>query len=146
MKRAIVAALGTGVVISSGAAISIGGAGGESMTHQQYLAALRSVAAAREQVPARCDPLPEGYERDYCRVEAEAAQKVRLAEIEESYHRTQKAARQAQRARIDARYQLDRARCGALRGFKRDKCLIQAHAFRGRGMLELAAPYTEGRY
>jgi hypothetical protein len=50
-------------------------------------------------------------------------------------------ARQAQRARIDGRYQADRARCDILSGFKRDKCLIQAHAARGRAMLEAAAPY-----
>ena len=54
-------------------------------------------------------------------------------------------AREAQRARIDARYQADRARCDAVTGFKRDKCLIQAHATRGRAMLEAAAPYESVR-
>src|SRR5687768_4013084 len=50
-------------------------------------------------------------------------------------------ARESQRARIDARYQADRARCDSVSGFKRDKCLIQAHAIKGRAMLEAAAPY-----
>ena len=54
-------------------------------------------------------------------------------------------AREAQRARIEARYQAERARCDALTGFKRDKCLIQAHAARGRAMLEAAAPYETVR-
>lgn len=54
-------------------------------------------------------------------------------------------AREAQRARIDARYQSDRARCDALSGFKRDKCLIQAHAAKGRALLEAAAPYESVR-
>ena len=54
-------------------------------------------------------------------------------------------AREAQRARIDARYQADRARCDTLGGFKRDKCLIQAHAARGRALLEAAAPYESVR-
>lgn len=144
MRRAIVVALGTGVVISSGAAISIGASSvsAESMSTQQYEVALREVEAARLEVPARCDPLPADYERDYCRAEAAAAESVRLAEIEEAYRRTQQASRAAQRARIEARYQLDRARCGAHSGFKRDKCLVQAHAARGRALLEAAGPYA----
>ena len=55
-------------------------------------------------------------------------------------------AREEQRARIDARYQSERARCDTLAGFKRDKCLIQAHAVKGRAMLEAAAPYEAVRY
>lgn len=54
-------------------------------------------------------------------------------------------AREAQRARIDARYQSDRARCDTLAGFRRDKCLIQAHANKGRTLLEAAAPYEAVR-
>src|SRR6187399_975508 len=50
-------------------------------------------------------------------------------------------ARESQRALIEARYHSDRGRCDSLSGFKRDKCLIQAHAVRGRAMLEAAAPY-----
>ncbi|HUQ28502.1 MAG TPA: hypothetical protein VM051_07905 [Usitatibacter sp.] len=52
-------------------------------------------------------------------------------------------ARQAQRDVIDARYQSDRARCDALGGLRRDNCLIDAHARKGRAMLDAAAPYTE---
>ena len=54
-------------------------------------------------------------------------------------------AREQQRARIDTRYQSARALCDTLSGFKRDKCLIQAHAARGRSMLEAAAPYEAAR-
>lgn len=57
------------------------------------------------------------------------------------YERTQQSSRTAQRARIEARYQVERARCGALGGFKRDKCLVSAHAARGRSKLESAVPY-----
>jgi hypothetical protein len=52
-------------------------------------------------------------------------------------------ARQAQRGVIDARYQSDRARCDALGGLRRDNCLIEAHARKGRAMLDAAAPYSE---
>ena len=52
------------------------------------------------------------------------------------------AARNAQRAMIDTRYQEDRAKCDALGGTRKDDCLIDAHARKGRAMLEAAAPYA----
>jgi hypothetical protein len=53
------------------------------------------------------------------------------------------AARNAQRAMIEARYQEDRARCDALAGSRKDSCLVDAHARKGRAMLEAAAPYSD---
>ena len=102
MKRAIFVALGTGAVITSAAAFSIGG----------------TSAADAPQTVARGE--------------------YQLAMQHQS-------ARASQRARIEARYQADRTRCDALSGFKRDKCLIHAHATKGRAMLEAAAPYETVR-
>jgi hypothetical protein len=55
---------------------------------------------------------------------------------------TLEVARRTQREGIDARYQAERARCDAMGGLRRDNCLIDAHARRGRAMLEAAAPYA----
>ena len=52
-------------------------------------------------------------------------------------------ARQAQREMIETRYQSDRARCDGLGGIRRDNCMIDAHARKGRAMLEAAAPYAD---
>ena len=52
------------------------------------------------------------------------------------------AARQAQRNVIEARYQSERAACEALGGARRDNCYIDAHARKGRALLEAAAPYA----
>ncbi len=52
------------------------------------------------------------------------------------------AARIAQRAGIESRYQEDRAKCDALAGARKDNCLIDAHARRGRAMIEAAIPYS----
>jgi hypothetical protein len=97
MKRAILVALGIGVVVSSAAALGIG-KGSEP-------------AAA-----AVHDPI------------------VHVA-------RTRESARAQQRARIDERYLAERESCSSLGGYQRDKCLVKAHANRGRAMLEAAAPY-----
>lgn len=55
--------------------------------------------------------------------------------------RARDAARREQRIRIQARYAAARARCTALAGKSREKCIVEAHAARGRAMLEAAAPY-----
>lgn len=144
MRRSILVALGTGAVISSAAAIGIGAAvssAPQTMGQHEYEAAMRGIEVARDDLFNRCETLQSAFERDFCRTEASANEMVRVADIEESYRRTQQSSRAAQRARIEARYQVERARCGALGGFKRDKCLVSAHATRGRSMLEAAAPY-----
>jgi hypothetical protein len=143
MRRAILVALGTGAVISSAAAIGIGAAvtsAPQAMGQPEYEAALRGIEAARELVYARCDTL-DAFERESCRAEAAANEMVRVADIEDGYRRTQQSSRAVQRARIEARYQIERTKCGAVGGFKRDKCLVTAHAAKGRAMLEAAAPY-----
>lgn len=142
MKRSILVALGIGAVVSSAAAFSVG-AGHESdanLTHTQYVAKMRAIDTSRVAGVAACKA-KSGIERDFCRVEIDAEQAVRSADAEAAYRRTQQASRSAQRARIEARYQVDRARCAILGGLKRDKCMVQVHADRGRAMLDAASPY-----
>jgi hypothetical protein len=52
------------------------------------------------------------------------------------------AARRAQREGIESRYRVDRTACEALGGARRDACFIDAHARKGRALLEAAAPYA----
>lgn len=142
MKRSILVALGIGAVVSSAAAFSVG-AGDEadaSLTPTQYVAKMRAIDASRVAGTAACGA-KSGNEREFCRVEIDAEQAVRSADAEAAYHRTRQASRAAQRARIEARYQVDRARCAVLGGLKRDKCMVQVHAVRGRAMLDAASPY-----
>lgn len=144
MKRAIVVALGTGAAITSAAAIGIGatvsGVPKQAMGHHEYQAALRATQASRDHALALCDDGAEAG-RDVCRAEAVGASLVRVAELEAMYRRDQHSARALQRARIEARYQVERAQCGAFSGAKRDRCVVRAHAAKGRALLEAAAPY-----
>ena len=55
--------------------------------------------------------------------------------------RTRESAREEQRGRIHARYTAERESCAQLRGYQREKCVVKAHANRGRALLEAAAPY-----
>jgi hypothetical protein len=144
MKRATLVALGTGAIIGSAAAISIGSSdpqgGTRNLTRSQYESSLARIAALRSDAHTRCDAAAPA-ERELCHTQASADEMVRVADVEERYQRTDRAAREAQRIRIDAQYQVARARCQALGGFQKDKCLIQAHAARGRALLQAHAPY-----
>lgn len=145
MKRAILVALGTGALISSAAVIGIAMAGYETpagLSREGYSAAVGTANAEREVRLAACE-LVRAHERETCRAVAMATSAARIAELEEGYYRNRTSARGAQRARIDARYHVQRASCQSLGGSRRDQCLVSAHADRGRSLLEVAAPYVD---
>jgi hypothetical protein len=145
MKRAMWVALGTGAAISSAAAIGIGASSALApepvpVTRTQFASGLAAMDSRREDVLARCEERA-ATDRELCRAEAAADELVRAADLEANFRRTRDAARAAQRARVEARYYVERAKCGAVGGAKRDGCLIAAHAVRGSALLELAAGY-----
>jgi len=144
MNRTSIVALGTGAIITSAAAIGIGAAhepASSAMTRSAYQAALSRIEEARPREAELCARLA-APEREPCRAKALAAEMVRVADLDERYRRTPEATRAAQRARIEARYQVARAQCAALRGFERDQCYISAHAALGRALLESQDPYA----
>jgi hypothetical protein len=144
MNRAILVALGTGAIITSAAAIGIGASRETpqgALSPSEYRAALAAIERSRPERAGACDVLA-GVPRETCRAQAVADEIVQVADIEERFRRTQDAARGAQRARIEARYQVARARCAAVKGFERDQCYIATHAARGRALLEIQDPYS----
>ncbi|HXD06002.1 MAG TPA: hypothetical protein VN680_08135 [Burkholderiaceae bacterium] len=147
MTRAILVALGTGAIITGAAAIGIGAAltpPPSAMSPAEYRNAVLHAEWLRGIAESRCDDLDDAGAA-ICRVRAAADRIVRVAQIEADYRHNEQAARAAQRARIDARYLVDRARCDTLGGFRRDRCLIEAHAAKGRALLEVNAPYAVPR-
>ena len=145
MKRAILIALGTGALISSAAAIGIGmtsaGASG-GLTRAAYEQGVAEARAMHASSTVECEGVRGAAEREVCRVEADATAATRTAELQAAFERTREASRNAQRTRIESRYQVQRAQCQSLGGFRRDKCLVSAHAERGRSLLDIAAPYA----
>ena len=83
-------------------------------------AAAIGIGAAREASP---QPLPHPQSR------------VELARLVQ-------AARDGQRALIETRYEAAKMRCASLRGYDHDRCVIDAHAARGRALLESQDPYA----
>lgn len=144
MRRAILVALGTGAVITSAAAIGVGAALSPSevnMTRAQYDAAQQRLNAVRAFAAARCESL-DTTQNTICLAHVRGEHRMRSADLELAFRHSEPAARDAQRARIDARYEIDRAGCEPLRGLRKDDCLVQAHARKGRMLLEASAPYA----
>ncbi|MGZ5083880.1 MAG: hypothetical protein ACXWHA_10935, partial [Usitatibacter sp.] len=105
MRRAFLAALATGAVITS--ALGIGASTPapheRPLARDEFKAALAQIDTARTGALARCDR-ETGPAREICLAEIGAGESVRIADLEASYRRTREAARNAQRARIEARY------------------------------------------
>src|ERR1700736_1344778 len=144
MKRVIRIALGTGSIISGAPAISIGAAmhaapQARPASRAEYSSALAQLERTRLQQQARCEGA--GIGKELCRAQAEADEMLRVAGIEANFRRDRESTRAAQRARIEARYVVERAKCAAVGGLQRARSPIAAHAARVRALLEMAAPY-----
>ena len=144
MNRATLVALATATAITSAAGIGIGAADEPAypaMTHAEYAAARDHAEAARGWALAAC-ARRAGADREACESRANAAADLHAAELDVRYRHTPEAAREALRARIEVRHQAALERCVPLRGYDHDDCLIAAHAFLGRALLESQAPYA----
>jgi hypothetical protein len=147
MRRAILVALGTMTLVSSATAIRYSAADALEGRHigvSEYRAAHASIALARSAALERCASLQRTDARDSCEAGAIAREAARVAEVEAGFHGSEQSARAMQRARIELRYQAERSRCGPLGGAQRDRCLIAAHALKGRALLDSASLYQTG--
>jgi len=77
--------------------------------------------------------------RQLCQAEARAREEVLLADLEMRYRGTFSAARDARFTKIRAKYDVDRSRCFAFAGVKRDNCIVAAHADRARSLMAIKA-------
>jgi hypothetical protein len=147
MRRAILVALGTMTLVSSATAIRFSAADVSDagrMGIGEYRVAHASIALARSAALERCASLQRTEARDSCEAAALAREAARVAEVESGFRASEQSARAMQRARIELRYQAERARCAPLGGPQRDQCLIAAHALKGRALLDSASPYQTG--
>lgn len=147
MRRAILVALSTMTLVSSATAIRYSAADALEGRHigvGEYRAEHASIALARSAALERCTVLQRADSRDACEAAAIAREAARIAEVEAGFRGSEQSARAMQRARIELRYQAERARCAPLGGAQRDQCLIAAHALKGRALLDSASPYQTG--
>lgn len=93
----------------------------------------RAIEAEARGVYAKCRS-ESGAARDLCKAEARADKQLKLADLSARYHGTVAAAEDARQARVRAKFDLAKARCGTQPGEARAVCLQSAREDRGRAL------------
>ncbi|MEO7743099.1 MAG: hypothetical protein ABIR98_09195 [Usitatibacter sp.] len=96
--------------------------------HQQLK---REVEASTRLALAKCRDMA-GVERDICKAQARAAERVALADLSARYHGTVAATDEAVSVRAKASFDVAKARCGAKMAGARVECLKEARDERSR--------------
>ncbi len=101
------------------------------MSPETHKSLQREVEASTRLALARCRDASRA-DRDVCKAEARAAERVALADLSARYHGTHSAMEDAASARAKASFDVAKARCGAKVGDGRVECLQQARDERNR--------------
>jgi hypothetical protein len=123
-------------VLVSVAAIGIGAAVDTPrtlMSPVDYRVAKHAIEAESRLAIARCRAV-EGSDKDICKAEARAAERVKKADLVARYHGTVVAAEEARLARVRASYDVEKARCGLRSGEQRSVCMRAAREGNGKAL------------
>lgn len=143
MKAATLLATSAFAIAASMAAVGIGAAVDTPrtlMSPADYAVLKKAVEAETRLALAACRPLP-GAQRDVCKAQARADERIKRADLQARYHGTVAAAEDAREARVKAHYDVARARCAGQSGEERMECLRAAREERNRSIeaLRMAA-------
>lgn len=143
MKAATLLATSAFAIAASMAAVGIGAAVDSPrtlMSPAHYAVLKKAVEAETRLALAACRPLG-GAQRDVCKAQARADERVKRADLQARYHGTVAAAEDAREARVKAHYDVARARCSGQSGEERMECLRAAREERNRSIeaLRMAA-------
>jgi hypothetical protein len=136
MKRSTVYLTAFFALFLSVAAIGIGAAVDTPrtlMSRADFNESRKAIEAETRTVFAGCRS-QSGTARDICKAEARAEERVKLADLSARYHGTVAAAEDSRQARVKARFDLAKARCGSQSGEARVECLRTAREDHGRAL------------
>jgi hypothetical protein len=121
------------------AAVGIGAAVDASpptlMSRVDYTVARNAIESSARAAMARCRGT-RGVERDVCKAEVRAQERVSKADLAARYRGTVAAADEARQARLKAGFEVAKARCGARTGDARLDCLRAARGERSRSLAQ----------
>lgn len=138
MKRSTLPVLFTGAFLFSAAAFGIGSqmdSPPSLMSRGDYAAARQVIESEARQAMGACRS-EEGHQRDLCRAQVRAEERVKQADLRARYLGTVAAAEEAKVARVRAEHDLARAKCGAASPTERGECLTAARATKVRSIAE----------
>ena len=131
------AALAFALLFSAGA-IAIGvnsGPRATLMAADDYSARRQAIDAETLVSLARCRTL-EVKDKDLCKAQARAEERIRKADLEALYRGTVVAAAEARLARTRARLDIAKAKCGDLRGSDKYECLRAARSEKAKALTQ----------
>ena len=105
------------------------------MSRADYNAARRAIESATRGAYAQCRS-HTGAERDVCKAQARAEERVRVADLQARYHGTVAAAEDARVARVKAGFDVARAQCEARMSSEKVDCLRSAREDRARALAQ----------
>jgi hypothetical protein len=138
MKRTAMYASVLGALMFSAAAFGISAAVDSPrtlMSRGDYAAARSTIASETRTALAGCRDT-DGVNRDVCKAEARAAERVKKADLDARYHGTVSAAADAKLARAKATYDIAKAKCSAIPGDGKVECLQSARADKARALAD----------
>jgi hypothetical protein len=103
------------------------------MSPVDYGAAKKAIEGDERAAISRCRDL-DGREKDLCKAEARANERIRKAELEADYRGTVAAAADAKLARAKAQFEIAKVKCGAERGEGKLSCLRSARADKSKAL------------
>jgi hyperosmotically inducible periplasmic protein len=118
------AALGIGAAVDSPRTL---------MSRADFDTARKAIGAEMRLAFARCRE-HKGAERDFCKAQVRAEERVKVADLQARYYGTVAAAEDARIARVKAGFDLARARCEAREAAARLECLRAAREDRVRSL------------
>ena len=111
------------------------------MSPADYAAGKRAIETQSRTALGRCRGLPVA-QKEVCRAEVRADERVQKADLVARYHGTFAAAQEAREARVKASYDVARAKCGGAPAESRMACLHAAREERNRRIAEGGASTT----
>jgi hypothetical protein len=105
------------------------------MSPVDYGAAKKAIESDTHQALGKCRVL-DGREKDVCKAEARAHERIRKADLEADYRGTVAAATDAKLVRAKAQFDVAKAKCGAERGEGKLSCLRSARSDKDRALAE----------
>jgi len=136
MKTTTLFATIAGALLVSATAYGIGAAVDTPrtlMSPVDYSVAKKMIEVKAHEAVALCRD-QESRQRDICKAEARAEERVRKAELDAQYRGTVAAAADARLARVKAQYDVAKARCGDQRGEDKLSCLRAARAEKAKAV------------
>jgi hypothetical protein len=105
------------------------------MSRADYSAGRKAIEAETRASFARCRS-QSGADRDVCKAEVRAGERVKVADLQARYHGTVAAAEDARIVRVKASFDLAKARCGTQAADTKADCLKAAREDRARALAQ----------